>query len=74
MADLINKALETRSTPKELDKFLSPIEVAEMFDVSLPTIHAWSNAGILRRLKIGTRTYYKQSEVMKAVKPVSDTN
>jgi excisionase family DNA binding protein len=39
-------------------------EVAEMFDVSLVTIHDWIKSGILTPYKIGGRTYFKRTELM----------
>lgn len=52
------------------DKFLTRQDVADMFGVSLPTVHAWDNAGILNNYKIGTKTFYKKSEVLACAKPI----
>jgi excisionase family DNA binding protein len=69
-AALLENALTKQATAKEPEELLTPQDVAETFHVSLPTVHAWANEGILIRHKIGTRTYFKRSQVMAAVKPV----
>lgn len=44
--------------------FLTRKETAEFFGVSLPTIHAWVNDGLLNSYKMGTKTYFKRSELV----------
>lgn len=43
-------------------------EVADMFKISLVTLHSWSNSNMLKPYKIGVHTYFKKSEVDNALK------
>ena len=61
----LNRHVEHPSTPvKEL---LTRKETAQLFAVSLVTIHDWCNSGILKPYKVGNRTYFKRVEVMEVV-------
>ena len=61
----LNRHVENPSTPvKEL---LTRKETAQLFAVSLVTIHDWCNSGILKPYKVGNRTYFKRVEVMEVV-------
>ncbi|MCF8409074.1 MAG: helix-turn-helix domain-containing protein [Crocinitomicaceae bacterium] len=55
------------SKKEEEQEFLTRKETAELFKVSLVTIHDWSNNGILKPYKLGNRTYYKYSELKEAL-------
>ena len=57
------KGLSDLNTPQQKE-IVSRKEVAEMFDVSLVTIHDWMNNDILKPYKIGGRTFFKRSELM----------
>lgn len=45
-------------------------QTAEFCKVSKVTIHDWAKKGILKKYKIGYRSFFKKSEVIKAVIPV----
>jgi hypothetical protein len=74
LADLISENVKTsiQNLAKGLNELNQPHqkeivsrkEVAEMFDVSLVTIHDWMNNDILKPYKIGGRTFFKRSELM----------
>lgn len=73
LADLetrIEAAIQRKPVLREDEKFLSPLQAAKMFGVSLPTIHAWANEGLITRHKLGVKTYFKLSELLRAAKPV----
>lgn len=70
IADGISKHIENlnrfnpsseRDSPKEI---MTRKEVAELFSVSLVTLHDWANSGIIKPYKVGNRTYYKRSELL----------
>lgn len=44
-------------------KYLTRKEVAEMYSVTLPTIHSWVNSGKLKAVKIGGRTLFLAEDV-----------
>jgi len=45
-------------------------DVSNLFGVSLVTVHDWVSKGILTAYKINRKTYFKKSEVLKAMKQV----
>lgn len=70
IADGISKHLENlnrfnpsseKDSPKEV---MTRKETAELFSVSMVTIHDWVNSGIIKPYKVGNRTYFKRSELL----------
>jgi hypothetical protein len=55
--------LKKEFTPKEPDEKMTPKDVSLEYKISLTTVFDWSNKGILKRRKIGNRTYYLRSEI-----------
>jgi excisionase family DNA binding protein len=49
--------------------FMTRREVADLFSVSLPTVHEWARRGIVTSYRMGNRVFYKRAEVEGAVKP-----
>lgn len=47
-----------------LKEVLDRKEVSELFGISLTTLHAWINDGILNPSKIGGRLYFKRDELL----------
>lgn len=67
---IVDKALCNRiEKSPESELYITRQQVAEIFGVSLPTVHTWSNIGILKAYKIGNKTRYKKDEVLEACKP-----
>lgn len=62
--NLINQLSEQDKTEKE---FLTRKEAADFFGVSLVTLHDWNKKGLIVPLKMGNRTYYKRSELVKSL-------
>jgi hypothetical protein len=61
----LNRQVEQPSIPvKEL---MTRKETAELFDVSLVTIHEWCKSGILKPYKVGNRSYFKRVELMECL-------
>jgi len=56
--------------PQPDDIWLTRQEVAKLFAISLPTVHAWMDAGIIKPYKLGTKTRFKKTEIMAAPKPI----
>ena len=52
---------------KESDEYLTRKEVAELLKCDLSTIHNWTKKGKLTKYGIGDRTYYKKSDIEKAI-------
>jgi hypothetical protein len=66
-------AHQKEANPIEPD-FITRQQVADIFKITLPTVHAWSNAGILKPRKIGNKTRYYKVEVLAACKPLPTQN
>ena len=49
-------------TPPQSD-YISRQEVADIFGITLPTVHEWTINGILSAYKVANRVYYKRKEV-----------
>lgn len=72
--DNLNKRLDELAPTSQgdsLDTFLTRQEVADLFKISLPTVHAWMNAGILKPYKIANKTRFVRNEVIAAAKEIS---
>jgi hypothetical protein len=59
----LSKKMEVKTTSIEKE-FLTRKETAQLFQISLVTIHEWQNNGILKPYKMGNRTYFKYSELL----------
>jgi len=61
----------TNPKVKELDQtdkpHLTRKQTADFFDVSLNCINDWSKKGILKPFKVGQRTYFKKSDLLKVM-------
>ncbi|WP_315820982.1 helix-turn-helix domain-containing protein [Paraflavitalea speifideaquila] len=71
--DIVSRKLSTinKTEPVTDPEFLTRMQIGELFGVSLPTVHAWTNAGILTAYKIANKTRYKKAEVLAACKPLA---
>ena len=59
-----SKNMKTTFSQVDEKEFLTRKETAELFKVSLVTIHDWQNNGILKVYKMGNRSYFKYSELL----------
>jgi hypothetical protein len=59
----LSKKMEVKTTSIEKE-FLTRKETAQLFQISLVTIHEWQNNGVLKPYKMGNRTYFKYSELL----------
>ncbi len=62
----LSKRLDAHPSTNEKE-FLTRKETAELFKVSLVTIHEWQNNGILKVYKMGTRSFFKYSELLETL-------
>ena len=46
-------------------------ETAQYLKCDLSSVHNWTKKGKLIKYRLGVRTYYKKSEVDKAIKPIT---
>ena len=52
------------------DQILKRTDIAEMFGISLVTVHAWMKSGALPFHRIGGKTYFKKAEVLEAMRKI----
>lgn len=57
--------------PKEPTEYLTRHEVSELLKVDLSTVHNWTKRGKLKSFGLGSRVYYKRSEVESALQPLN---
>lgn len=49
-------------------KLLTRQETAKLLKISLPTLDSWTNAGLIKAKRVGTRVRYVYSDVEAAIK------
>lgn len=58
------KSLKSVPLPtSEAENYVTRQQAAALLDVSLVTIHDWTNKGIILSYRLGNRVYYKRSEI-----------
>jgi len=68
--ETLGRLLEVIGDKSELHEFISRAQVCELLHITPQTLHQWVRQGKIVSYKIGTRTLFKPSEVMAAVKAV----
>ena len=63
-----------KDSSKELqpdsNKLYTRQEVADLLGLSLPTVHTYTQEGIIKGYRLGTQIRYKHSDVEKALKEI----
>lgn len=67
---LLIEAAIVRSDVSNREKLLTREQVKELLDISLPTLHSWTNRGMLQAHRIGNCVRYKEHEVLAALVPI----
>jgi excisionase family DNA binding protein len=49
--------------PKYQSDYLTRLEVSSLFKISLVTVYQWTQSGVLRAYRLGSRVYFKRSEI-----------
>lgn len=65
LLDLSKKVTELKSSfePKQPNDYLTRSEVANLLKIDLSTIHHWCKSGKLQPYGIGSRIYFKRSDI-----------
>lgn len=66
VSKLLDEKLAKLTPPAHEDKFITRQDVAEIYRITLPTVHSWIHAGILKPYKVGNMTRFLLSEVKAA--------
>jgi len=66
---VVKEELQSQQKDQQLEKMLSPAETCNLFQpkITKPTLTAWTREGRLTEHRIGSRIFYRYSEVMEAV-------
>jgi excisionase family DNA binding protein len=54
--------------------YLTRADVASLFKISLVTVHQWTQQGIFKAYRLGTRVYFKRSEIDNALTVIVPKN
>lgn len=54
---------EQQQIPLMDEKYYSPAQVAQTFDVNVQTIRMWTRSGKLRAIKLGSKTRIPESAI-----------
>jgi hypothetical protein len=75
LRDVLDSAKKSFQSSQENDNKLLTIEdVQKLFSVSKCTIHEWKKLGLLPFHKLNRRLYFKQSDVLNALRPSHKNN
>jgi excisionase family DNA binding protein len=53
-----------------LPKYLTRVEAARVLQISLPTLHSYTQLGLIPAKRIGTRVLYSEAELQDALKDI----
>ncbi len=59
----------TQGTQVKKETYMSPEEVSNYYHVSKVSLWRWAKNGILVPVKVGRKTYYRQSDIDKIFNP-----
>lgn len=70
LKEAVKQGIKENSAEELQEKLLSPKEVCKLFqpNISVVTLNSWTAKRYLTKYTIGSRTYYKYSEVLNALK------
>lgn len=60
-------ALKLHLQPQKQTKYLTRLEVCELLNVTLVTLHTWNKNGKLKAFGIGGRVLYRQEDIENAI-------
>lgn len=59
---------------KANDELLSREEASKFLKIDLSTLYHWTNKGKIKAYAIGTRRYYKRTELLECLKPINTSS
>ena len=70
---IVNEVIQSSdfNKPHESDKIFTRTETSELLNVSFVTLNKWNRLGVLPAYSVGTRVYYKSTDVQNAMKRVA---
>jgi excisionase family DNA binding protein len=64
---LIREEIAVMKPQKEEIKYYTREEAAQLLKISLPTLHAWANKGLITKSKIGNRVLIEDTEIQRMI-------
>ena len=58
---------QSLNKPTNQSDYVTRLDVAAMFKISLVTVHNWTQAGVIRAYRLGCRVYFRRSEIEAAL-------
>ena len=66
LKEFVLELLEEREkSSTKLDKYLTIAETSEKYGVSQSTLYRWSRLGYLPKVKLGGKSFYRESDIIK---------
>ena len=64
--EIAEEQAQTKSTvPAQSEKYLTAQETADKLDVDISTLWRWDKSGYLKKIKVGNKIRYRESDVLK---------
>ena len=63
----VTSALERGDNKSPKEELLTREQAADLLDIDLSTLHAWVNKSKLKSYAIGSRRYFKRSEIFESL-------
>jgi len=70
ITDALSKQKSNSLKGQGSDQLLKRRDIAEMFGVTLVTVHAWMNTGKIPFHRMGGRVFFKRDEVVESMKAI----
>ena len=65
LKEIINEIIDARFAEKKQDELISIKKVMEMLGVTGATLWRWDKMGILKKVRVGNRVYYRHSDIIR---------
>ena len=63
--EVAEQAQAKNTVPAQLEKYLTAQETAEKLGVDVSTLWRWDKTGYLKKIKVGNKTRYRESDIIK---------
>jgi excisionase family DNA binding protein len=70
---IVREELAQSAPKKDETRYLSRKEASKLLHISLPTLNEYTQKGIIKGSRIGTRVLYLEADIQEAVKNIPST-
>ncbi len=72
ISELIREELKNfNRTESSVNSFLTRQQAANLLSISLPTLHSYTQLGIIQAVRIGTRVLYRETDLKNAPQEIT---